>query len=119
MDELLVFVVILFVVAILGDSLLKRKFNISRKVNNMSKFARRLQFTLLTVIFIIYIVTSFLMIYKYEEFNILWIMLTFLVSISSVRGIMEWKYNHKANRWISEAYSAVIFIIFVLVISLS
>lgn len=119
MDKIIVFAIILFGVAILGDSLLKRKFNINRKVNNMSQFAKRLQFSLLTVIFIIYIVTSFLMIYKYEELSILWVMLPFFVSISLVRGIIEWKYNHSANRWISEAYSTVIFIIFVLVISQS
>ncbi len=116
MDNIILFGIILIILSVIGGIFLEKRFKIKRKTNEMSPFAKRLQFILLAVIYLAFIIVSIRLISNDAEFNVLFTMLPFFFAISIVRGFMEWKYNRKAKRWISEIFGTFIFTTFFLII---
>ena len=113
MKELIIIIGILFfVIAVFMESFVKRKYNIDRKGNPLSKPIKRLQFILLTICFIIYLVILSTLVIKYDEFNALLVLFLFFIVISFIRGFIQWKYNRGANIWMQEISGAIIFTIF-------
>ena len=98
--------------------LVKRKYNIDRKGNPLSKQIKKLQNILLTICFILYLVISSALIFTYDDFNVLFILIPFFIVISFIRGFMQWKYNRNANVWILEIYGAIILTIFFIIFGL-
>ena len=118
MKEIIIVGIIFFVIAVTIEYFVKRKFNIDRKRTPLSKPIKRLQFILLTICFISYLVISFAIIIKYGDFNLGFVVLPFFIVISFIRGFIQWKYNRKANVWIQEIFSAISFTIFCITIGL-
>ncbi|MBO1913494.1 DUF4181 domain-containing protein, partial [Microvirga sp. 3-52] len=87
---------------------LKRKYEIDRKGNPLSKPIKRLQFILLTICFISYLVIAFSFTITNGDFNLLFVLIPFFIVISFIRGFMQWKYNRNAKVWILETYSAIL-----------
>ena len=118
MKELIIVGILFFVIAVVMEYSLKRKYNVDRKGNPLSKPIKRLQFILLTICFISYLVISSVLIFRYDDFNVMFVLIPFFIVISFIRGFMQWKYNRNANIWILENYGASILIIFFIVIGL-
>lgn len=116
MDNIIILGIILIIFAFSGEILLKKRFKIERKRNDMSRLAKRFQFILLAISYTAFIIVSIVFISADEEFNVLFIMFPFLFAVSAIRGFMEWKYNRVANRWISEIFGASFFTILTLAI---
>ena len=113
MKELIIIVGILFfVIAVFTESSMKKKYNIDRKENPLSKPIKRVQFILLTICFITYLVILSTLLIKYDEFNALLMLFLFFIVISFIRGFIQWKYNRGANIWMQEIFGAIIFTIF-------
>ena len=116
MKELVIIVGILFfVMAVFIESTMKRKYNIDRKSNPLSKPIKKLQFTLLAICFILYLVTLSTLLIKYDEFNALLVLFLFFIVISIIRGFIQWKYNRDANIWMQEISGAAIFTIVIII----
>jgi hypothetical protein len=116
MKEIIIIVGILFfVIAVFIESWMKRKYNIDRKGNPLSKPIKMLQFSLLTICFILYLVTLSTLLIKYDEFNALLVLFLFFIVISFIRGFIQWKYNRRANIWMQEISGAIIFTILIII----
>ena len=115
MKELIIVGILFIIIGFITEYLVKRKYNIDRKGNPLSKTIKERQFILLIICLIIYLVISSTLIFTYDEFNVLFILIPFFIVISFIRGFMQWKYNRNANIWILEIYSAVILIIFFII----
>ena len=119
MTKLIIIIcILLFVIAVFTESYVKRKYNIDRKSNPLSKPIKRVQFILLTICFIIYLVITSTLLIKYDEFNALLVLFLFFIVISFIRGFMQWKYNRGANIWRLEIFGAIIFTILVIIFGL-
>ncbi|QUW20286.1 DUF4181 domain-containing protein [Sporosarcina sp. Marseille-Q4063] len=118
MKELIVVGVVFIVIGFISEYFLKRKYNIDRKGNPLSKPIKKLQIILLTICFILYLVISSALVFTNDDFNVLFVLIPFFILISFIRGFLQWKYNGNANVWILETYSAIILIIFFIVIGL-
>jgi hypothetical protein len=118
MKELITLGFLFIVIAFSMEYFLKKKFNIDRKGNPLSKPIKRRQFNLLTFLFIIYLVVSSTLIFQYDDFNTFLVIIPFLMVISFIRGFMQWKYNRNANIWILETFGAILFAIMFIVIGL-
>jgi hypothetical protein len=118
MKELIILGILFIVIAFSMEYFLKRKFNIDRKGNPLSKPIKKRQFNLLTFCFFIYLVVSSTLIFQYDDFNTFFVIFPFLMVISFIRGYMQWKYNRNANIWILETFGAILFVIFFVVIGL-
>ena len=118
MKEIIIVGIIFFVIAVTMEYYLKRKYNIDRKGNPLSKPIKRLKFILLTICFISYLVISSVLIFTYDDFQVMFVLIPFFIVISFIRGFMQWKYNRNANVWIQEIFSAISFTIFCITIGL-
>lgn len=116
MKEIIVVGLILIVIGIIGEYYLKKKFNINRKSNNIGKLAKRYQRIVLSIIFIIYMVTVFVLLIKYEDINVFFILVPFLIVISLVRMYIQFKYNRHANIWILELFTNSILLLYMITI---
>ena len=117
MKEIIVVGLIFIVVGIIGQYYLQKKFNINGKVNNVSKSAKRLQRIILVITFVIYMVIIFVLLIKYDEFNIILVLIPFIIITSLVRTYTQWKYNRHANVWILELFT--VFILLALLITMN
>ena len=118
MKELIIVGIVFIFIGFITEYLVKRKYNIDRKGNPLSKPIKERQFILLMICLIIYLVISSVLIFTYDEFNVMFLLIPFFIVISFIRGFMQWKYNRNANIWILEAYGASILIIFFIVFGL-
>ncbi|MDS9472832.1 DUF4181 domain-containing protein [Sporosarcina pasteurii] len=107
MQTLIVLGVIYLVLVLGTDYYLKKTYQIDRKKNTLDKKPRYLQFTLLSIVFVVYIVTAIYMIIVLEEFNTLLIVLPFLLAVTLIRGIFQRIYNRLEKIWILEYNQAV------------
>ena len=119
MKEIIVVGLIFIVVGIIGQYYLQKKFNINGKVNNISKSAKRLQRIALGITFIIYMVTAFVLIFKYDELNVFYILMPYFIVISLIRLFTQWQYNRHANRWILELFTSFILLVYLIIITYS
>ena len=117
MKEIIIVGLIFIVIGLIGEYYLKKKFNINRKLNKMSELARRLQRIALSITFIIYMVTAFVLIFKYDDLNTFYIIMPYFIVISLIRFFVQWKYNRHANVWVLELYT--FFILLALLVSLN
>lgn len=82
MREVIIIGIILVPIAIVCDKVLRKKFNVNRKEDNMSKANKRAQFVILTISFFVYLILSIILIAKYEELNTMFLIVPFLLVIS-------------------------------------
>ena len=106
MKEIIVVGLIFIIVGMVGQYYLQKKFNINEKVNTISKTTKRLQRIVLGIIFIIYLVILVALLIKYDEFNIIFLLVPFIIAVALVRAFTQWKYNRHANMWIQELFTA-------------
>ena len=118
MKELIIVGIVFIFIGFITEYLVKRKYNIDRKGNPLSKPIKERQFILLIICLIIYLVISSTLIFTYDDFNVLFILIPFFIVISFIRGFMQWKYNRYANIWLLETYGAIILTLFFIVIGL-
>jgi hypothetical protein len=118
MKALIILGFLFIVIAFIMEYFLKRKFNIDRKGNPLSKPIKKRQFNLLTFLFIIYLVVPSTLIFQYDDINPFFVIFPFLMVISFIRGYMQWKYNRNANIWILETFGAILFATMFIVIGL-
>ena len=115
MKILIIIGIILVIVSTVISIYLTKRFSIAQKENVMSKKHKRIQFICLTLFFLAFMVTSFIVMSKSTEINLMFLVIPFLLSISTLRIFMERRYNRQANRWILEIFSTL----FILAIYLS
>jgi hypothetical protein len=118
MKELIILGILFIVIAFIMEYVLKRKFNIDRKGNPLSKQIKKRQFNLLMFCFVIYLVVLVTLTFKYDDFNTFFVLFPFFIVISFIRGFMQWKYNRNANIWILETFGAILLAIMFIVIGL-
>ena len=110
MREIIVVGLIFIVVGIIGEYYLKKKFDTNRKVNNISKSIKWIQGIVLGLIFIVYMLIVTALLIKYDEFNVTYVLTSFVIVIALVRMFTQWKYNRQANIWILELFTAFLFL---------
>lgn len=106
MKVIIIIGIILVAIAIISDKVLRKKFNVNKE-DNMSKENKRAQSIILTVLFVVYLIFSFILIAKYEELNTMYIIIPFLLVISFIRAFMQWRYHRNANIWKIEIFGAL------------
>lgn len=118
MKELIIVGILFIFIGFITEYLVKRKYNIDRKGNPLSKPIKERQFILLIFCLIIYLVISSTLIFTYDDFNVLFLLIPFFIIISFIRVFMQWKYNRNANVWILEIYGAIVLTIFFIIFGL-
>jgi len=117
LKEIIVVGLIFIIVGLIGQYYLQKKFRINGKANNISKSIKRIQRIILGVAFIVYMVIIATSLIKYDDFNIVFVLIPFIMIISFVRGFTQWKYNRHANVWILELFT--VFILIFLLVTMS
>lgn len=108
MKEIILFGLLFIVIGFIIDYLLKEKFDIDKKRNDMSKSAKRVQRIVINSIWLIFIVFLVMLVGRNEEFNFMFILIPYFVIIFTFRTMMEWLYNRRANLWISSLSSLLL-----------
>ncbi|MFC5590525.1 DUF4181 domain-containing protein [Sporosarcina soli] len=114
-----IFIIIGIIICLLvgGEYVLKKKLKVM-KHEKMDPSPKRIENIGVTILFIGYLVVSATFIFKYDDVNVLFLMLPFFIVLSSFRAFMEWRFNRQARKWAMEIYSLCAFsvlIIFLLV----
>lgn len=108
MKTLIIISIILVIVSTLISRFLTKRFSIDYKENIMSKKHKRIQFVGVILTVFAYMVVSFRVTSKDPDVNLVLLLIPFFLIISILNIFMEWRYNRKANRWISEIFSTLV-----------
>ncbi|WP_321141618.1 DUF4181 domain-containing protein [Bacillus gaemokensis] len=89
------------------ENLLRKKLHIPRKnsfiykpVNDLHKWGE-------ISIFTIYLITSFILIVKFDYINIGYLIFAFLVVLNVFRTVMEWKYDKESKEYVISFLGAI------------
>ncbi|MGE7881595.1 DUF4181 domain-containing protein [Bacillus sp. NPDC094077] len=97
------FWIIIFVFCIAGyfiDQFLRKKMNVPKRVFWGYKHVNSLHVKLEKGLFIVYLIASFIYIFKYESANIGYAIFTYLGITWILRAWMEWKYDRESKEYI-------------------
>lgn len=108
MKTFIIIGIILVIVSTLISRFLTKRFSIDYKENIMSKKHKRIQFVGVILTVFAYMVVSFRVTSKDPDVNLVLLLIPFFLIISILNIFMEWRYNRKANRWISEIFSTLV-----------
>ncbi|PER81868.1 DUF4181 domain-containing protein [Bacillus cereus] len=98
------------------DKLLRKKLNMPKSVFEGYKHVNSLHVKLEIVLFIIYLIASFIYIYKFENANIGYAIMTYLGVTWILRSWMEWKYDRESKEYIFSIIGLVSFIVMFLIL---
>lgn len=107
MKVIIILSVILLVIGIILERFLRRKFNITRKLNTMSQKSKWVQSIVLILLLVIYLVVILTIFTRYEDVNIGIALIPFLLLTSLFNTFMQWRYNRQANVWITEIFTGI------------
>ncbi|HDR7800470.1 TPA: DUF4181 domain-containing protein [Bacillus tropicus] len=113
------FWIIIFAFCIAGyffDKYLRKKLNMPKSGFWRYKHVNSLHVKLEVGLFIIYLITSFIYIYKFENANIGYAIITYLGVTWILRSWMEWKYDRESKEYIFSIIGLVSFIIMFLIL---
>ncbi|OSX98499.1 DUF4181 domain-containing protein [Bacillus nitratireducens] len=113
------FWIIIFSFCIVGyffDKFLRKKLNMPKSGFWGYKHVNSLHVKLEIGLFIIYLVTSFIYIYKFENANIGYAIITYLGVTWILRSWMEWKYDRESKEYIFSIIGLVSFIVMFLIL---
>ncbi|PEA24272.1 hypothetical protein CN923_22475 [Bacillus cereus] len=113
------FWIIIFAFCIVGyffDKFLRKKLNMPKSSFWGYKHVNSLHVKLEIGLFIIYLVTSFIYIYKFENTNIGYAIITYLGVTWILRSWMEWKYDRESKEYIFSIIGLVSFIVMFLIL---
>ena len=111
------FWIIIFVFCIVGyflEQFLRRKLNMPKKVlwgynKHVNSLHKKLEIGLIFV----YLITSFIYIYKLETTNIAYVIFSYLGVSWILRAYMEWKYDRESKEYIISLFGLSSFILMI------
>ncbi|PGU39519.1 DUF4181 domain-containing protein [Bacillus cereus] len=113
------FWILIFVFCIAGyffDKYLRKKLDMPKSRFWGYKHVNSLHVKLEVGLFIIYLITSFIYIYKFENANIGYAIITYLGVTWILRSWMEWKYDRESKEYIFSIIGLVSFIVMFLIL---
>ncbi|PDZ05605.1 hypothetical protein COE20_11830 [Bacillus cereus] len=113
------FWILIFFFCIAGyflDKYLRKKLDMSKSRFWGYKHVNSLHVKLEVGLFIIYLITSFIYIYKFENANIGYAIITYLGVTWILRSWMEWKYDRESKEYIFSIIGLVSFIVMFLIL---
>ncbi|KMP36750.1 DUF4181 domain-containing protein [Bacillus albus] len=113
------FWIVIFVFCIAGyffDKYLRKKLNMPKSRFWGYKHVNSLHVKLEVGLFIIYLITSFIYIYKFENANIGYAIMTYLGVTWILRSWMEWKYDRESKEYIFSIIGLVSFMVMFLIL---
>ncbi|MED0940567.1 DUF4181 domain-containing protein [Bacillus mobilis] len=113
------FWILIFFFCIAGyflDKYLRKKLDMSKSRFWGYKYVNSLHVKLEVGLFIIYLITSFIYIYKFENANIGYAIITYLGVTWILRSWMEWKYDRESKEYIFSIIGLVSFIVMFLIL---
>lgn len=116
MTELIIIGVVLIIVGVLGRIYLEKKLNIIKRTNTMTHCAKSVQFFTLFILVIIYLIAVIVLSLKYETSNLVYILLPYLLLLSSVKGFMDWKFNKPSKQWVLHIYELILYCVLLIAI---
>ncbi|PEI83872.1 DUF4181 domain-containing protein [Bacillus toyonensis] len=106
-------ITIVFCIAVyFFDKFLRKKLNMPKIVfwghkKHVNSLHKKLEIGLL----FIYLITSFIFIFKFESINIAYVIFTYLGGTLILRALMEWKYDRESKEYIFSIIGIFTFII--------
>ncbi|KAA0965029.1 DUF4181 domain-containing protein [Sporosarcina sp. ANT_H38] len=116
MKEIIIIGIVLIIAGWLGERVLKRKLNITKKTNTMDDRAKKIQFFALGILMMGCIIGSVTLVTENESFNMFYIMVPYFIVVSMVRGFMDWKFNQPSKQWILQIYAVFLYCILMIAI---
>ena len=116
MKELIIIGIVLIIAGWLGERFLKRKLNIIKKTNTMDNRAKSIQFFALGILMIGFIIATINLASRDEGFNAFYLMVPYLIAVTTVRGFIDWKFNQPSKQWILQIYTVFIYCILIMAI---
>ncbi|MDP7989181.1 DUF4181 domain-containing protein [Bacillus sp. MHSD_36] len=113
------FWIVIFVFCIAGyffDKYLRKKLDMPKSRFLGYKHVNSLHVKLEVGLFIIYLITSFIYIYKFENANIGYAILIYLGVTWILRSWMEWKYDRESKEYIFSIIGLVSFMVMFLIL---
>ncbi|MBU5218445.1 DUF4181 domain-containing protein [Bacillus albus] len=113
------FWIVIFVFCITGyffDKYLRKKLNMPKSRFWGYKHVNSLHVKLEVGLFIIYLITSFIYIYKFNNTNIGYAIMTYLGVTWILRSWMEWKYDRESKEYIFSIIGLVSFMVMFLIL---
>lgn len=113
------FWILIFFFCIAGyflDKYLRKKLDMPKSRFWGYKHVNSLHAKLEVGLFIIYLITSFIYIYKFENANIGYAIITYLGVTWILRSWMEWKYDRESKEYIFSIIGLVSFIVMFLIL---
>ncbi|MGE6540979.1 DUF4181 domain-containing protein [Bacillus luti] len=112
------FWIIIFVFCIVGYSLeqfLRKKLNMPKKgLWGYNKHVNSLHKKLEIGLIFVYLITSFIYIFKFESANIAYVIFTYLGVSWILRAWMEWKYDRESKEYVISLFGLFSFILLIL-----
>ncbi|QWU45459.1 DUF4181 domain-containing protein [Bacillus sp. NP247] len=105
-------ITIIFCIAVyLFDKFLRKKLNMPKSgfwgyKKHVNSLHKKLEIELL----FIYLITSFIFIFKFESVNIAYVIFTYLGGTLILRALMEWKYDRESKEYIFSIIGVFTFI---------
>ncbi|HFK1762872.1 hypothetical protein AT258_25510 [Bacillus wiedmannii] len=113
------FWIVIFVFCIAGyffDKYLRKKLDMPKSRFWGYKHVNSLHVKLEVGLFIIYLITSFIYIYKFENANIGYAIITYLGVTWILRSWMEWKFDRESKEYILSTIGLLAFVVMILLL---
>ncbi|PEW79493.1 hypothetical protein CN424_11870 [Bacillus cereus] len=110
------FWIVIFVFCIAGyffDKYLRKKLDMPKSRFWGYKHVNSLHVKLEVGLFIIYLITSFIYIYKFENANIGYAIITYLGVTWILRSWMEWKFDRESKEYILSTIGLLAFVVMI------